>query len=491
MGRDRRRLLALIGLSSLSPVFPKFIFPATFGNTNTFHAASIAGPLQTITAAKFNNSNTFFASITQQGRVIEGGLFTNTQTFHASTVSRGTMTISSSLFVDSDSFHASTVQRGVLAISGGLFSSSATFHASTVAIGAIGITANKFSNTNTFYASQTSHTSTLDSFTLDVDSLAEQSGIPTQTITGALFTNSNTFQAATATNALNIFGVKFNNTNTFEASTVGRGVRNINAVKFNNAASFKTAVIGTSGGGLPVFPNASNTGVPVGTALTNSGSLSIGTPGTIIENLNITGTIIIDAANVTIRYCKINGTTSESVIHCNPAGTNLTMHDCELDGNTAWNGINTRGGTFTRINAYACENVFNFIGNNITLIDCYLHDVQGQAGAHHDTIECNGGTSGHLIDHCNIINEKDETAAVMLNNWAGGLSNVTVQNCRLVGGGYTCYCDNTFGGGPVQGSTIRFLNNRMLPGFWGYFSLYSSGAVTSGNVNDITGASVD
>lgn len=58
-------------------------------------------------------------------------------------------------------------------------------------------------------------------------------------------------------------------------------------------------------------PDYGDVGVPAGTTLTNSGAITVNTPGTVIEALNITcsGTCItINADNVTIRNTRITGT---------------------------------------------------------------------------------------------------------------------------------------------------------------------------------------
>ena len=47
----------------------------------------------------------------------------------------------------------------------------------------------------------------------------------------------------------------------------------------------------------------------------------------------------------------------------------------------------------------------------------------------------------------------------MLDNYFSGLSNITVDGNRLVGGGYTVYLDGRFGGGTVDDASIQITNN--------------------------------
>ena len=61
----------------------------------------------------------------------------------------------------------------------------------------------------------------------------------------------------------------------------------------------------------PLYPNATNTGVPAGVTLKPSGSLTLSTPGQVVSGLDITGSVFIDASNVTLENCLINGVPSD------------------------------------------------------------------------------------------------------------------------------------------------------------------------------------
>ena len=55
---------------------------------------------------------------------------------------------------------------------------------------------------------------------------------------------------------------------------------------------------------LPAYPDAGCTGVPAGTVLTPSGGLTITTAGTVIDGRDITGQVVVNAPNVTIRNTR-------------------------------------------------------------------------------------------------------------------------------------------------------------------------------------------
>jgi hypothetical protein len=68
-----------------------------------------------------------------------------------------------------------------------------------------------------------------------------------QTITGSLFTNSNTFFAATVgRGAVNISGALYTNTNTLFGATVGRGAVNIAGALYTNTQTFYGSTLTTS-----------------------------------------------------------------------------------------------------------------------------------------------------------------------------------------------------------------------------------------------------
>ena len=53
------------------------------------------------------------------------------------------------------------------------------------------------------------------------------------------------------------------------------------------------------------FPDARNTGVPAMVTLVRSAGLTIDTPGTVIEGLDIQGMVTIDANDVTLKNCRV------------------------------------------------------------------------------------------------------------------------------------------------------------------------------------------
>lgn len=228
------------------------------------------------------------------------------------------------------------------------------------------------------------------------------------------------------------------------------------------------------------FPDASNTGLKTTTGLTKySGTLVIDKPGTVISNMEITGNIVVQADNVTIQNVKLISTTPYHAIYVPDGHDGFKLEDSEIDGrgNTD-NGV-LGNGTFERNNVHGVDNGINVTGPSM-IRDNFIHSLQGGSDAHYDGIEVNGGHDIQIL-HNTIINDHGQTSAIMLDNYFSGLSNITVDGNRLVGGGYTVYLDHRFSGGPVDASSIKITNNQIGDGHYGDFAFYDSKPVVSGN----------
>lgn len=234
------------------------------------------------------------------------------------------------------------------------------------------------------------------------------------------------------------------------------------------------------------WPDETNTGVPAGTALTPSGNLVITKPGTVIARLDIQGAVDINAPDVTLKESRIRAARFD-VVRIKPGMTGVVIQDCEIDGigvgNDGSNGI--RGaGTFLRNNIHRVENGITLDGRAIVQ-DNYIHDLLASGSPHYDGLQIDGGVSNVLIRRNTIINQHAQTSAVMIDNYFGPIDDITVDNNRLIGGGYTVYSDGQFSGGPISG--VVFTNNRLGKGRWGYSSFVGNKPVWRNNVDDASG----
>src|SRR5262245_32294803 len=238
------------------------------------------------------------------------------------------------------------------------------------------------------------------------------------------------------------------------------------------------------------FPDATNTGVPAGVTLTPSGALTIRTAGAVVGGLDITGWVEIDAPNVTLKNCKVQATTFVAVI---VKALGAVIEDCEISSINKGGGSKgiwfdeMTGGTARRNNIHHVEDGFYISANGIVVEDNYIHDTGSHSyDPHYDGVQVSAGSAHITIRHNNVdTGNPEQNSAITMGNNEGPLDDVTIENNRLIGGGYTVRCDGR-GSNPV--SNIRFSNNRIGRGVWGYTAFDGlCDPVFAGNVDDVTG----
>ena len=224
------------------------------------------------------------------------------------------------------------------------------------------------------------------------------------------------------------------------------------------------------------WPSASNTGYLGSQGLTNQNGYTVTTPGAVIEYKNITGTLVIDAANVTVRNCQINS--GFFGIETTSRARYLVVEDCTVIGGgdcgiaaTQSNDVIVR-----RNNVSGGFDGMKIAGTNVLVEDNYIHNLQGGASAHNDGIQC--GSSTNLTFRHNYIAARD-TSCIAMFQGQGTYNTVLVENNYLANAGYLLYSPGT------TGSNIRVMGNTFVNWGWGPVSdwVVKTGNVWSGNVN--------
>jgi hypothetical protein len=234
------------------------------------------------------------------------------------------------------------------------------------------------------------------------------------------------------------------------------------------------------------WPDATNTGVPLGAVLTNRSGFTVTTPGAVIQNLNVTGTIVVKAANVLIKNCRINANGNFWGVDAD--GFNANVMDCEIFNSYKSNaGILGQGGTYTRVHVHGFEHGIMTEGGCL-LQDCYIHDLAGADILHTDGVNIQAG-SNTTVRHCHI--ESFDTSCIIIKDDFTAISNILVDNNRLINtpGKQTAYCvysDARGGHGGISG--VQFTNNIMQRGYAGYASIENNTVVWTNNRDYITGA---
>ena len=209
------------------------------------------------------------------------------------------------------------------------------------------------------------------------------------------------------------------------------------------------------GPGRCAQPNATNTG-PTGALSPYTGPMVINAPGTVVENKQINGRLVIAAPNVTVRNSASTSTIlfargsdggrvtdfSGMGVHVSSA-RNIVVERSDLTGD---------GSDTLHVTSDDRERV-----QNVTIRNNWVHDPYSSPTAHYDGLQVRGA-DGVLVE-CNTIDlgsyQDAYNAAVYLENDNGGYSDARVLNNWLYGGAFNVMLGSANDGGVI------FSGNRM------------------------------
>jgi hypothetical protein len=191
------------------------------------------------------------------------------------------------------------------------------------------------------------------------------------------------------------------------------------------------------------FPNAATTGVPAGTALTPSGSITVTADGSVVDAKDVTGCIAVRADNVTIKNTRVrygaSGCASNMIEN---HGSNLVVQDSEIDGQRDPNcgqAIGTGNYTLERADMHDCSDGPRGGGGPVTILDSWVHNLSNLPGDHGDGYQCHAGNGpstavvNTLIRHNTI--EGGTTSAIFTADYCDGP--FVLDDNLLYKGGYT------------------------------------------------------
>lgn len=230
---------------------------------------------------------------------------------------------------------------------------------------------------------------------------------------------------------------------------------------------------------ITYWPSAANTGVPAGTTLRNSGSLSLRTAGQVVTGLNIVGCITVAAANVQILRSKITCSSTTYSIRTLAGTTNLLIQDVEING-MGTNSASICCGDYTLNRA----NVYNMIdgprlSTNTRVTNSYIHSLARVPNSHNDILQSTGGNNvlirhNTLLSYNPVTNDPFNSCLTIGSETAPSLTNLTYEDNYCNGGNYS------IGISPrLVGSNIVFRNNK-------YGRNYRYGVVSGWNRAGVT-----
>jgi len=217
-----------------------------------------------------------------------------------------------------------------------------------------------------------------------------------------------------------------------------------------------------SPGGWPDRPWANNTGPSNPGALKSSGSITVTQNGAVLENLDVSGLITIDADNVTVRNFRII-TSGSYGVYIKPGHSGIVLEDGEI-ANISSAGILGMGFTARRIHIH--DSGGDGIkpqgsGGPVLVEQSFIEKIGKLPEAHADGVQARGG-SNITFRHNNIYMPHPGTpefpGAPYKSN-ATFLTQTTVNNFVidsnwLTGGGYTVHCLDTGGSGTFVRNNI-------------------------------------
>jgi hypothetical protein len=233
-------------------------------------------------------------------------------------------------------------------------------------------------------------------------------------------------------------------------------------------------------------PGASNTGPTDPGALKASGSITITTDGAIVENVDVSGSITIQANNVTLRNFRVNASGSWAV-QVMGGYTNALIEDGEVTGDA--DGLWLREVTLQRVEIHNMgQDGMKGLGDNVTIEGCWIHNLGMSSGAHADGIQIMNGS--HYVIRGNnfdmpwyfVANGQRYLANsnFFLNAYPVGsatVSDILIDSNWLNGGNFSIYAlgqsdtvvtNNVFGAdsqyGLLDGKAATWSGNTMAAG---------------------------
>lgn len=210
---------------------------------------------------------------------------------------------------------------------------------------------------------------------------------------------------------------------------------------------------------LKGFPNASNTGAH-GRLRVVSGDRTVTRDGTVLRNVEIRGSLTIDADHVLVRNVKV---VSDGYWPVRVEGRGVRLARSTFVGTADAQAALTGHFIGRRLNLHGAGDGARMSGGR--LVNSYIHHLADFDGAHNDGIDAYGPVK---IVHNTVLVETDQTSAIMLSEYGSTPdSNVLVKNNLLGGGGFSFY-----GGAPDTARGHEVVDNLFTTRFFprsGYY----------------------
>ncbi|MEZ0312625.1 MAG: hypothetical protein ACAI38_12690 [Myxococcota bacterium] len=260
------------------------------------------------------------------------------------------------------------------------------------------------------------------------------------------------------------------------------------------------------------FPDASSTGPVAGTVFQDyEGVYEVRTDGAVLNGLRVRGAIVVNANNVTIQNCEVDGSGMIWAI-LGDAVTGLVVKNCRVYARPS---RTDRDSTHLLVGVEGADEIANTelfgLDNAVSCGSCYMHDNYIHdfarwiaADDHTDGLQTYGhaGAGGLRVVHNTVIAILTGGDYTPTNYGAGssalalseGMHDLLVEDNLFAGGTYTLYGPSQAGSAPAN---VRIRNNRFSSAYYDNCGIFGShhgfntgapGFQWTGNVWHETGA---
>lgn len=191
---------------------------------------------------------------------------------------------------------------------------------------------------------------------------------------------------------------------------------------------------------LSTYPSADTTGVPTGTTLRRSGSLTLGQDGQVLSGLDIVGCVTVTAHNVVLRKSRISCGDRYSVRTIGDAS--VLVEDVEIDGQGK-NSAAVCCGNYT-LRRVDISNVIDGprLGDNTVVEYSWIHHLTRVGTSHNDTLQTTGARNvrirGNRLDAYNPVTRDPFNACLMIGSTTAPLvADLTYELNFCNGGNYS------------------------------------------------------
>lgn len=192
----------------------------------------------------------------------------------------------------------------------------------------------------------------------------------------------------------------------------------------------------------------------------HEGNLNITADGAVVENLEIRGSLRIDAKDVVVRNVWVY-TTSFWTIYVGSGSATFEHVEVGHPDVVGERGIGGDNVTARYLDIHSVEDGIK-IGSNVLYDSVVVHDLDSNRDdPHSDAVQADGGQANAVIMNSSL----DATgplgngnAAVLLKSDLGTLDTITITNNYLNGGNYTVFVRD---GGNGMPTNIEFSNNQV------------------------------